>query len=78
MKHVIVKWLDANSLQDRGWHDPEVVIKESAPTVAQTSGWVLREDENCIVIVSTIGDDGQQVSNDTVIPRNCIIGREEL
>lgn len=78
MKHCIIKWLDAASLNDGGWHAPEQVIKDLTCSVIQSSGWIIYEDETSVIIAGSIGADGHDVSGETVIPRGCIVGREEL
>lgn len=78
MKHVLLKWHDAASMDDSGWHSPEFVAKHLTLGICQTSGWILHEDEYSIIMVTSLSDDGHLVSGETVIPRGCIIARDEL
>lgn len=79
-KRVIIDWLDAFS--EDGWADfDDKDVRSEHPVT--TIGWVIREDDNYIVVAGSISPDPRksgnwQVSGAMGIPKGCITGRREL
>lgn len=78
MKLVILKWADPASPGDTGWHTPQELIRNLTPTIVMSAGWVIHEDENAVILAGSVADDGVQCSGETVIPRGCILARDEI
>lgn len=67
---VQVEWLDITS-HDGAWLDMKEA-EEYAPTPMKTVGFLLKEDPEYIVVVSTIADSLDSVGSTNAIPRGCI------
>ena len=80
MKKVLVKWLDIVGY-DQGWLSLDEA-REYRPSLCQTYGWVLVENESYITVVSTLSI-GTQGCEDTVdglhvIPMGGVVSRTAL
>lgn len=53
-KKVTVEWVDAST--NAGWEDLEIVLKER-PHPVTTTGYLVHEDEECVVIATTMSYD---------------------
>ena len=51
---VIVDWLDANT--ESGWQTIKDIKHE--PTLIRTVGWLLSQDDKCLVMFSSYTEDG--------------------
>ena len=67
-----ITWLDSRYVTC-GWMARES-CEDLDVVTAQTAGFVVKEDEECVVIAQNISD--HQVSSIMVIPKKCIIKRE--
>ena len=67
---VLVTWRDTTSTH-AGWFDS---TKGMTTAIVKTPGIILEDNENFIIVVSTVGWHGQEglLSFDTVIPKGCI------
>lgn len=72
---VTIKWLDAKS--NAGWENVEDVIEER-PAVISTTGYLLFENEECIILGLTLGEeeDVWQVNGWFCIPTPWIVERQ--
>jgi len=52
---VIVSWLDHSTFEDTGWADEDSLKELLGGIKIKTIGFILLEDEDSIVMVSTIG-----------------------
>lgn len=69
-----VEWLDAGSLS--GWRQPTEHADEG-PLRCRTVGYVLRDDEECLILAQSQASSGQ-VAASLTIPRSCIKKRRRL
>ena len=59
-----------------GWFEE---IPEEGLAVFYTAGWVVRENDDHIVVVSTLDAEGKDYfGHDTVIPTDCVLYREKI
>ena len=65
LRLVTVRWLDI--ISDSSWTPPEEV---ECPTF-ETVGWLVYEDEKCLKIADTLGEDGW--FGVTAFPRGCVL-----
>jgi len=73
---VIVDWLDITS-HDGAWLDIEEA-KKYVPSRMRTVGFLLKEEPDYIVVVSTVSDDLDTVGSANAIPRGCLISISPL
>ena len=69
-KHVVVVWLDIAG-KDEAWVEISEA-KAMKPGRMVTSGWVLKEEENYIVLASSLDTQEGLAGNINAIPR-CVI-----
>ena len=69
-KHVVVVWLDIAG-KDEAWVEISAA-KAMKPGRMVTSGWVLKEEENYIVLASSLDTQEGLAGNINAIPR-CVI-----
>lgn len=77
-----LEWLDAGVVTQGDWLTREDVLQESRPEkfLNQTTGWVLHEDADTLVITSQIAKDHEAPRYDLVmmIPKALIRKRKTL
>tara|TARA_R100000664_G_scaffold34128_1_gene54198 strand:+ start:2971 stop:3225 length:255 start_codon:yes stop_codon:yes gene_type:complete len=69
-KHVVVVWLDIAG-KDEAWVEISEA-KSMKPGRMVTSGWILKEEENYIVLASSLDTQEGLAGNINAIPR-CVI-----
>ena len=67
---VLVRWTDITSY-DGSWMGLDAA-KALKPAQMETLGWIIRSEENYIVVVSTMDSSEDLVGNVNAIPRNAI------
>ena len=72
---VLIEWHDAVA-QGHGWR-PIQKIGQLEPEFIRSIGWVVKEDDKGITLVSSITRDGD-ADGDVLIPLGCIISRTSL
>lgn len=82
MKLVYIEWLDHCSFSDGGWSELEE-FDDVKPQLIKTVGWVLKEDNKMVIVVSTkhekeIDGFGDRYSGDMCIIKGCIQKMKEL
>jgi len=70
MNLVKIKWLDAMS-DDNTWQDL-AELKNQQLRPVETVGWILIEDSDKVVTISSYDDESKTGSGGVVIPTNCI------
>ena len=70
LKMVKVEWLDAMS-DDNTWQELEELAKQILRPVTCV-GWILAENEDNIILISSFDEDSQCGGGGTVIPTNCV------
>jgi hypothetical protein len=83
MKRVEIHWLD--SLGSSGWAKMEEKVEEAVPSAMhhRSLGWVLREDEDGVLIAASMslsesGPWKDNVADCTMIPRPSIVEMVEI
>ena len=80
MKRVVVRWLDIVG-DDGGWLTL-AEAKEYRPSLVETHGWILEENESYILVASTlsIGGSGDEdtVGGVHAIPRGVLVAVKEM
>ena len=80
MTRVDVKWLDIVS-DGGGWSTLSEAL-EYHPLTVETQGWLVHENEDFIIIVSTLSppldDEEPSVGGIHAIPRGCILRINEM
>jgi hypothetical protein len=71
MKLVYMKWLDAMS-DDNTWQDIEDLKKQELRPV-EVVGWILAEDKDKIILISSYDDESKTGGGGVVVPRVNII-----
>jgi hypothetical protein len=71
----LITWEDAGGEQDGGWQDPDDV--DTANSVIQSVGWVIKETEKNITLAMDLSDDGQTHTRSR-IPKGMIVSRQVL
>ena len=72
---VLITWIDA-ATEGHGWRSLERIKAQVPPTVL-TVGWIVKETENHITVISSYMDN-DNVDGDIVIPTGMIISRQVL
>jgi len=76
MRLVIVTWLDACSRRTDGrWSDTEDV-KELAPLICKSVGWLISDEPTHITIAGHLGE--TNAGGDICIPRVCVTSITDL
>ena len=70
MKMVKVDWLDAMS-DDNTWQELDELAKQTLKPVTCV-GWILAEDKDNIILVSSFDEDAQMGGGGCTIPKSCI------
>ena len=70
---ITVWWLDSCGPEDH-WHSLEEVQTYS-PVKARSAGWLVKEDDLCVVIAGTVVENGQ-VCGVVCIPKCSILRRQ--
>jgi hypothetical protein len=70
LKLVMVDWLDAMS-DDNTWQDLEELSKQTLKPVTCV-GWILAEDKENIILVSSFDEDAQMGGGGCTIPKSCV------
>ena len=70
MKMVRVDWLDAMS-DDNTWQELDELAKQSLKPVTCV-GWILTENKDNIILVSSFDEDAQMGGGGCTIPRACV------
>ena len=70
LKMVKVEWLDAMS-DDNTWQELEELAKQVLRPVTCV-GWILSENENNIILISSLDEESQCGGGGGTIPKNCI------
>ena len=76
MNLVKIKWLDAMS-DDNTWQDL-AELKNQQLRPVETVGWIIVEDSNKVVTISSHDDETKTGSGGVVIPTNCITEIQHL
>ena len=67
MKLVYMKWLDAMS-DDNTWQDLEDLKKQELRPV-EVVGWLLQEDKDKVILISSYDNDAKTGGGGVVVPR---------
>ena len=70
MKMVRVDWLDAMS-DDNTWQELDELAKQTLKPVTCV-GWILAENKDNIILVSSFDEDAQMGGGGCTIPRACV------
>ena len=70
MKMVRVDWLDAMS-DDNTWQELDELAKQSLKPVTCV-GWILTENKDNIILVSSFDEDAQMGGGGCTIPKACV------
>ena len=70
MKMVRVDWLDAMS-DDNTWQELDELSKQTLKPVTCV-GWILAENEDNIILVSSFDEDAQMGGGGCTIPKACV------
>ena len=70
MKMVRVDWLDAMS-DDNTWQELDELSKQTLKPVTCV-GWILAEDKDNIILVSSFDEDAQMGGGGCTIPKACV------
>tara|TARA_R110001592_G_scaffold5409_5_gene29833 strand:- start:138 stop:413 length:276 start_codon:yes stop_codon:yes gene_type:complete len=71
MKLVYMKWLDAMS-DDNTWQDIEDLKKQELRPV-EVVGWILSEDKDKVILISSYDDESKNGGGGVVVPRVNIV-----
>jgi len=71
MKLVYMKWLDA-MLDDNTWQDIEDLKKQELRPV-EVVGWILSEDKDKVILISSYDDESKTGGGGVVVPRVNIV-----
>lgn len=69
-----VEWVDSKFLF--GWQDPDDLAGE--PTTIRSIGFVIDEDENKVILATSISDATNNVGSPIIIPRCAIIKQTQV
>ena len=70
MKMVRVDWLDAMS-DDNTWQELDELSKQTLKPVTCV-GWILAENKDNIILVSSFDEDAQMGGGGCTIPKSCV------
>ena len=70
MKMVRVDWLDAMS-DDNTWQELDELAKQTLKPVTCV-GWILAENEDNIILISSYDEDAQMGGGGCTIPKSCV------
>ena len=70
MKIVRVDWLDAMS-DDNTWQELDELSKQTLKPVTCV-GWILAENEDNIILISSFDEDAQMGGGGCTIPKSCV------
>jgi hypothetical protein len=70
MKMVRVDWLDAMS-DDNTWQELDELAKQTLKPVTSV-GWILTENKDNIILVSSFDEDAQMGGGGCTIPKTCV------
>ena len=70
MKMVRVDWLDAMS-DDNTWQELDELSKQTLKPVTCV-GWILAENEDNIILISSFDEDAQMGGGGCTIPKSCV------
>ena len=70
MKMVRVDWLDAMS-DDNTWQELDELSKQTLKPFT-CDGWILAEDKDNIILVSSFDEDAQMGGGGCTIPKSCV------
>ena len=70
MKRVRVDWLDAMS-DDNTWQELGELAKQTLKPVTCV-GWILAENEDNIILISSFDEDAQMGGGGCTIPKTCV------
>ena len=70
LKMVKVEWLDAMS-DDNTWQELDELSKQTLKPVTCV-GWILAEDKDNIILVSSFDEDAQMGGGGCTIPKACV------
>ena len=73
---MIILWKDIQSC-DEPWVDLKEA-KEMKPVEMKTVGYILEQTEDCVVIASTLCQDGESVGSVNAIPMGTVVSIEKL
>lgn len=80
---MFVEWLDHASFEIATWREAEE-YDGIGPVKVQSIGWVMKEDDDCIVLIQTrsepkdYDEDCEKYSGDIVILKSAITKQEEV
>jgi hypothetical protein len=71
-----VTWTDCTNVAG-GWHDEEdlAAFATDGAWECTNTGWLVHEDDNCLVLAARMTDDGKQVGLVERIPKAAITAR---
>jgi hypothetical protein len=73
---ILVSWIDPTS-GTHGWKS-RADVEKLRPWHVQSVGWVLVDDGETLIIVSTISNSDGDVDGEVAIPRSCVTSITEL
>ena len=76
MDLVKIEWIDAMS-DDNTWQ-PIKELKEQKLRPVEFVGWLLHQDQEKVITISSFGEDTQMGGGGTTIPRSCIVRMIQL
>ena len=73
MEYRLVKviWRDIQG-HDGAWVDCDDILDDYEPVTVYTVGWILKEDDEFLTIVSSLSADQTFAGNVNAIPRGCV------
>jgi hypothetical protein len=72
-----IKWMDHSGFSESRWRAIEEV-QDLNPIMMHTVGWVIYEDKDKLVTVSTMHDDEETVHSEFCIVKKAIVHRRQL
>ena len=76
MDLVKIEWLDAMS-DDNTWQDIKE-LKEQKLRPVEFVGWILTQDQEKVITISSFDEESQMGGGGTPIPRSCIVRMIQL
>ena len=76
MDLVKIEWIDAMS-DDNTWQDLKE-LKEQKLRPVEFVGWVLHQDQEKVITISSFDEESQMGRGGTTIPRSCIVRMIQL